>query len=123
MRLTICPHQVSAVEGVYMVAPELGHTGSYWAINQNDRCLWHERYEEAGTGEEGDLELLEPDVFAPTASSSSSDSDSDSSASSDSEEEEEEGEGEGEGGRAARPSEAAEAEQQMALDDMMPELF
>ena len=120
MRLTICPHQVSAVEGVYMVAPELGHTGSYWAINQNDRCLWHERYEEAGTGEEGDLELLEPDVFAPTASSSSSDSDS--SASSDSEEEGE-GEGGGGGGRAARPSEAAEAEQQMALDDMMPELF
>ena len=102
-----------AVKGVYMVAPELGHTGSYWAINQSDRCLWHERYEEAGTGEKGDLELLEPDVFSRT-SSSSSDSGSSASSDSDSEEEVEEGGGGGGGGassRAARPSEAAEVEQ------------
>ena len=70
-----------------MLAPELGHTGSYWAVNQSDRCLWHERYEDTSHGEEGELGPLEPDVFlcdAGSSSSSSSDSSSDSDSDSDS---------------------------------------
>ena len=56
--------QVNAVEGVYLVAPESGAFNHYWAINQSDSCLWHERYEDTGTGEEGCLDNLELDAFA-----------------------------------------------------------
>jgi len=75
---------VDSVEDVCFITPELGHPGCYWVINQTDRCLWHERYHNTETGEEGDLDCIEPDVFkvAPGVAEDSSSEGSESSDSS-----------------------------------------
>ena len=117
--------QVNAVEGVYLVAPESGAFNHYWAINQSDSCLWHERYEDTGTGEEGCLDNLELDAFAHadakygdgggsgsssgSSSSSSSEEDDSSDCSSSSDEEPSKG----------RTEEEREREQQEELDDLL----
>jgi hypothetical protein len=67
---------VSAVEGVHFVAPDINNMYHYWAVIDSGRVLWHERYWSQHTGDEGNLDDLEPDHFL-SSTTPQSDSDSD----------------------------------------------
>ena len=77
---------LTCVEGVHLIVPELGRPDHYWALTHSDRCLWHERYEEDGEGEEAEfnklnplpypLPVANPSAVANASSSSSEDDDS-----------------------------------------------
>jgi len=54
---------VSAVEGVHFVAPDISNMHHYWAVIDSGRVLWHEHYWSQNTGDEGNVDDLEPDHF------------------------------------------------------------
>lgn len=61
--MTCNVYRYIGIEEIVFIAGENGREDHYWAVRDSDRCLWHERYIETGTGEEGDLDELEPDQF------------------------------------------------------------
>ena len=46
------------------IAADRHDADRYWVVRDSDSRLFHEVYADQGTGEEGELELLEPNAFA-----------------------------------------------------------
>jgi hypothetical protein len=59
--------EVNGVESVCFIAADRHEADRYWVVRDSDSHLYHEVYAEQGTGEEGELELLEPNTFADIA--------------------------------------------------------
>ena len=56
--------EVNGVESVCFIAADRHDADRYWVVRDSDSRLYHQVYKEQGTGEEGELELLEPNAFA-----------------------------------------------------------